>query len=77
MRNASNNISDNDFRKFLSFQRDYIQREITRLSRIDDRTESRRRNGSSNFGGRQLQNIIGSSDYATVGKSMTSTTVGL
>jgi len=77
MRNASNNISDNDFKKFLSFQRDYIQREITRFSRIEDRTESRRRNGSANFGGRQLTRIIGSSDYATVGKSMTSTTVGL
>jgi hypothetical protein len=77
MRNASNNISDNDFRKFLSFQRDFVQNEISRFARIEDKTESRRRNGPVDFGGQQLMNVSNSSDYAIVGGSGGSTTVGL
>jgi len=77
MRNADSNISDNDFRKFLSFQRDFVQNEISRFARIEDKTASRMRNGPVNYGGRQLMNISSSSDYAIVGGSGGSTTVGL
>jgi hypothetical protein len=76
MRNVRDNQSDNDFRKFLSFHRESVQGEISKLARIDDKTEGRRRNGPVNFGALQLMNIWSASDYAVVGGSMSSTTVG-
>jgi hypothetical protein len=75
MRDAYKNELSNNLTKMFNTQRDYINQEINRLGSPELRSPDFRRNGTGNFGARQMVNFFGDSNYATVGTSMSSTTV--
>jgi len=75
MRDQYQDILSNNLVKMFNTNRDYIDQEITRLSSVEQRSTEFRRNGTGNFGARQMANYFGGDNYATVGVSMSSTTV--
>ena len=75
MRDAHDDFIDNALTKMFNAQRDYINQEINRLASPEQRSTDFRRNGTGNFGARQMQNFFGDSNFAIVGTTMGSTTV--
>ena len=75
MRDRYKNELSNNLTKMFNAQRDYINQEINRLGSPEQRSPEFRRNGTGNFGARQMTNYFGNGNYATVGTSMSSTTV--
>ena len=75
MRESYENILHNNLVKMFNANRDYINQEINRLASPDQRSTEFRRNGTGNFGARQMINFFGNSNYATIGTTMGSTTV--
>ena len=75
MRKSYEDILNNNLTKF-NTNRDYINQEINRLASVDQRSTDFRRNGTGNFGARQMVAYFGDLNYAAVGTSMSSTTVG-
>ena len=75
MRESHKDILNNNLTKMFNANRDYINQEINRLAAPDQRSAEFRRNGTGDFGARQLINYFGNSNYATIGTTMGSTTV--
>lgn len=75
MRKSHQDILDNSLIKMFNTNRDYINQEINRLASVDQRSTEFRRNGTGDFGARQMVNYFGDNNYATIGTSMSSTTV--
>ena len=75
MRQSYQDTLNNNFTKMLNTNRDYINQEINRLASSDQKSTEYRRNGIGDFGARQMIGFYGDSNYATVGTSMSSTTV--
>ena len=75
MRDHYQDILSNNLAKQFNFNRDYIDQEITRLSSVDQRSTEFRRNGTGNFGARQMTNYFGGTQGAVVGVSMSATNV--
>ena len=74
MRESYQDVLANNLTKMFNVNRDYINQEINRLADPIQRSVDFRRNGTGNFGARQMIDFGGES-YATVGTSMSSTTV--
>jgi hypothetical protein len=75
MRESYENVLNSNLSKMFNTNRDYINQEINRLASPDQRSVEFRRNGTGDFGARQMVNYFGDSNYATIGTSMSSTTV--
>ena len=75
MRQSHEDLLNNNLTKMFNTNRDYINQEINRLGSISQRSTTFRRNGTGDFGARQMVNFFGDNDYAVVGTSMSSTTV--
>lgn len=75
MRKSYQNILDNNLTKMFNANRDYINQEINRLASVSQRSTEFRRNGTGDFGARQMINFMGDNNYATIGTSMSSTIV--
>lgn len=74
MRDHYQDILSNNLAKQFNFNRDYIDQEITRLSSIEYRS-AEQKNGTGDFGARQMVNYFGGTQGAVVGVSMSSTSV--
>jgi len=75
MREPYEDILNNNLTKMFNANRDYINQEINRLANPEQRSTEFRRNGTGNFGARQMTNFFGDSNYATIGTTMGSTIV--
>ncbi len=75
MRESYQNILDNNLTKMFNANRDYINQEINRLASVSQRSTEFRRNGTGDFGARQMINYFGGTKGAIVGVSMSSTSV--
>ena len=75
MAKSYKDILDNNLTKMFNANRDYINQEINRLGSPDQRSVEFRRNGTGDFGARQMVNFFGNDNYATVGTTMGSTIV--
>ena len=75
MRDSHQDILNNNLTKMFNANRDYINQEINRLASPDQRSTEFRRNGTGDFGARQMVHFFGDSSYATIGTTMGSTTV--
>jgi hypothetical protein len=75
MRDSYQNILNNNLTKMFNTNRDYINQEINRLAPPNQRSTEFRRNGTGNFGARQMADYFGNNDFAVIGMTMTSTTV--
>ena len=75
MRESYQDILSNNLTKMFNTNRDYINQEINRLASVDQRSTEFRRNGTGDFGARQMVGFFGDLSYATIGISMSSTTV--
>ncbi len=76
MRESRQNILDNTLSKMFNTNREYISQEINRLASVSQRSTEFRRNGTGDFGARQMVNFFGEDAFATIGTTMTSTIVG-
>ena len=76
MRESYQNSLNNNLTKMFNANRDYINQEINRLASVSQRSTEFRRNGTGDFGARQMVAFFGDLNYAAVGTSMSSTTVG-
>ena len=75
MRETYQDILSNNLTKMFNANRDYINQEINRLAPPDQRDPESRRNGTGDFGARQMVNFFGNLNYATIGTTMGSTIV--
>lgn len=75
MRESYQDILSNSLTKMFNANRDYINQEINRLAAPYQRSTEFRRNGTGDFGARQMINFYGDSSYATIGVTMGSTIV--
>jgi len=75
MRGSGQNSLNNSLTKMFNTNRDYINQEINRLASVEQRSTKFRRNGTGDFGARQMTNFFGDFNYAVVGTSMSSTMV--
>ena len=75
MREPYQDILNNNLSKMSNTNRDYINQEINRLATPDQRSIEFRRNGTGDFGARQMVNFFGNLNYATIGTTMVSTIV--
>lgn len=75
MRESYEDILNNNLTKMFNSNRDYINQEINRLADASQRSTEFRRNGTGDFGARQMVNFFGNNNYATIGTTMGSTTV--
>jgi len=75
MRESYQDLLNNNLTKMFNTNRDYINQEINRLASPEQRSTEFRRNGTGNFGARQMVSYFGNKNYATIGTSMSSTTV--
>jgi hypothetical protein len=75
MRESYQDILNNNLTKMFNVNRDYINQEINRLAAPNQRSTEFRRNGTGDFGARQMINYFGDGNFATIGTSMSSTTV--
>ena len=75
MRKSYEDSLNNVLTKMFNTNRDYIDQEIARLGSPQHRSIDFRRNGTENFGARQLVNFCVNSGYATIGTTMSSTKV--
>jgi len=70
MRESYQNALNNNLTRMFNINRDYVNQEINRLGSVDQRSTEFRRNGTGNFGARQMVNYFGDQNYATIGVSM-------
>ena len=75
MRQRYEDSINNSLTKMFNTNRDYIDQEITRLSSVDQRSTEFRRNGTGDFGARQMSNYFGGTQGMVVGVSSSSTSV--
>ena len=75
MRDKFKDALNNNLTKMFNSNRDYINQEINRMADSDQRSTEFRRNGTGDFGARQMVNFFGNNNYATIGTTMDSTTV--
>lgn len=76
MRRTFQDKLDNSLQKMFNANRDYITQEINRLGSVSARETDYRRNGTLNFGARQMTNFTGISGFAKAGTNLVSTIVG-
>jgi len=75
MRKSYQDTLNNNLTKMFNTNRDYINQEINRLASPEQRSTDFRRNGTGDFGARQMVGYFGNNNYATIGTSMSSTIV--